>query len=89
MEHGEAHRGTRCGCQIIPTNTEDLKWVSCSKELDWSTAQHRHLARNPDKDGYVTTLCGATGSPGAFRGNSTKPICRTCVDRRSDGHEHD
>lgn len=59
--------------------SEEFKWVSCSRDSDWNTSLHRHLAGKADQWEFVTTFCGATGSPGAFRGNSTKPECPRCL----------
>ena len=54
------------------------RWVSCAKSLSWDAGRYRHLTQN-DPKGWVTTVCGASGTPGSFRGNSTKPACPSCV----------
>jgi hypothetical protein len=55
-----------------------LRWVSCARDTDWATSQSRHLVRR----GQDTSLCGATGSdPTVWRGNTTKPVCKTCQAR--------
>lgn len=62
----------------------ELKWVSCSREADWSTSQHRHLIIDQKEEGTsfigLTTLCGATAShPEVWRRNKTKTDCPVCI----------
>lgn len=53
------------------------RWVSCSRDADWTAAQYRHLITV----GALTTFCGATGSHAdVWRGNSTKPDCPRCME---------
>ena len=57
------------------------RWMSCAQDTDWHTARHRHLvtiSAEPFDKGWVDTLCGATGTPGAFRRNHSKPPCPAC-----------
>lgn len=56
------------------------RWVSCSREASPQVARYRHLTLDP-RDGWVTTLCGASGTPGALRGDSRKPECPACLER--------
>lgn len=57
---------------------KDYRWVSCAKDVDWATAQYRHLVVKGGRD----TLCGATASHSdVWRGNSTKPVCQSCMTR--------
>jgi hypothetical protein len=52
------------------------RWVACSQDADYAASRSRHLAY----PGGLTTLCGATASePAVWRGNTTKPQCRTCL----------
>lgn len=54
------------------------RWVSCGRDSSWSVSRFRHLAP-PSSDGWITTLCGATGTPGAFRADNRKPCCTKCL----------
>ena len=60
---------------VIPGVVVDTtRWVSCSQESDWATAQYRHLLANP-----LDTLCNASSSyPEVWRGNTRKPKCPGC-----------
>jgi len=54
---------------------DELRWVSCSKEMSWSASQYRHL----NTKGSLHTVCGNTAShPEVWRGNSKKPTCPKC-----------
>lgn len=58
--------------------TPELKWVSCTKEVNPVVGTTRHLI--PTQGGAVTTLCGSSGlGEGVWRGNTTKPECSTCM----------
>jgi NADH pyrophosphatase NudC (nudix superfamily) len=71
--------------EVTPStaDTRPTRWVSCSQELDWATSRYRHLTHEMRNDRWVTTFCGATGSPGSMRGNSRKPKCPHCQGRAS------
>lgn len=60
-----------------------MRWVSCAREIEWSTARHKHLTRQSPGAHWVDTLCGATGVAGALHGRATrnKPQCPDCVER--------
>ena len=59
-------------------NDKALVWVSCSAEINPTVSPFRHIAR-VGEDGWTDTLCGATGTPGAFHRDSKKPRCETCL----------
>ena len=66
---------------VIPArpDTRASRWVSCGRDTDWATSRYRHLTHQMRNDMWVTTFCGASGSPGAMRGSSTKPKCPYCT----------
>lgn len=55
------------------------RWVSCARTVEWSTARYRHLTYQLTNDEWTTTFCGATGTPGALRGDSRKRKCPVCL----------
>lgn len=58
------------------------KFISCPPSADYWTARFRHLAP-VDGEGklltWTTTLCGATGTAGAWHGAYTRPPCTDCI----------
>lgn len=58
-----------------------MVWVSCSKEVNETVAEYRHLINY----GLPTTLCGSTAShTDVWRRNSVKPVCPTCEKEEAD-----
>lgn len=64
-------------------DTRPTRWVSCGRDVEWSVGRYRHLTYQMDNNKWVTTFCGATGTPGALRTNSRKPKCPVCVEIES------
>lgn len=59
---------------------EGERWVTCTRDTNWSVARERHvLTRNG-----IDTACGSTGlGEGVWRTNNRKPPCATCIARRT------
>lgn len=57
--------------------------MSCARAVDWHTSRHRHLVATSTSRfdrGWFDTLCGASGTPGSFRANTSKAPCPVCCD---------
>lgn len=53
-----------------------FRWVACAADVNQVVSRERHLVI----PGAVTTVCGCTASdPKVWRGNLTKPRCKTCA----------
>lgn len=70
---------------VTKTVNVTYKWVSCSRETNYSFSREAHVVRSRDDNGFpgmVTTLCNATGSgEGVWRRDSKKPRCAECAEK--------
>lgn len=66
----------------VAIDGKNYRFISCKPSADYATSREKHIAPcsvDYALPSWVTTLCGSTGTYGAWQYCYAKPFCSACV----------